>query len=779
MAPSSTRYGGGWVGLIGLIVLETWVVSAFGTAQPLLSLLGANQTFFVAHETRGSGVVMYALVLLFVVPAVIIAVELLAGSLVGAVALLASRLRPAAAGDDAAAISSSDDTDEPTPDRGSTTASSLWMRRSLIGVHVVALGVLASAALTPVALRSLQERPVVWSVLGIVITVVLIVAIARLRVLTTFIRALGFAPVLFGVYFLFLSPASTLVSSRADHLAGSLTTRDTPPLIWLVFDEGTLPVIVDADGDIDANRFPNFARLAQVSTWYPYATAGTVRTDLAVPAALSGTWPRWNQTPIDSEYPSNLFTLLAGDDYPISAHELITYLCPETICDRDVADTKLWSDTRAVYLRYLLPEPVADRFVPRIDRGWNDFGETDIDEVKKQKVFLADVRSLTQARVFVTQGEVNKDEFSQLVDAAGDPDLAGLHYTHLLLPHEPMRYLPDGREITLSYDVAPDPKGYWPEDEPTMRSRLQRVVAQTMLADRLVGQLLDALEESGNLERTALVVMGDHGGITRPGSLNRPMTNRDSMVDVTSNIVMIKAPGQSVGRVDDRRIQQVDMLPTVLEMMGFDGPTIEGVGGVRMDGLPATDEHLEEWVKRRPMWLTRDGLVEMDDPPDYRDSPVTPWIEQVFGNSTDPFRMTPDGDLVGHAVDVDPYPPADRTARFDKPELFVGVDMTLHRIPAYVSGVIDAPIGDADHVGRDDRFRVAVVVNGRIGGIGESFVNGAHRFALLVDPSLLRSGDNDIALLVRPLSTGGSDTAGGPDALGTDRWWHMQVSNER
>lgn len=779
------RYGDGPARLVGLVALETWVASAFGIAQPLLSLLGANQTFFVAHETRGSAVVAYTAVLLFVVPLVIIAAELVTGSLLGGVATAMTRTRAGSrSGTDSP--SSTDDgrsaDQRPVVDDGSSTddgttspegGSPTLLRRGIVWVHVVVVGVLVSAGLAPAVLRSLEERTLLWSVAAVLVTVVAVVAIARLRVLTTFLRFLAFAPVLFAVHFLFMSPVSSVVTGGSAGPGSALGTADTPPLVWVVLDEGTLPVIVDADGNIDARRFPNFARLADVSTWYPNATAGTIRTDLAVPAALSGMWPRWNQTPIDSEYPRNLFTILASDDYPVSANELITYLCPEKICGEREGDQTLWPDTRAVYFRYLLPDTIADRFVPRVDRGWNDFGaQIGADGTADEKVFLADVRSLAGARVFVEQGEANKDVFAQLVDDVAGPDLAGLHYTHLLLPHEPMRYLPDGREMTLTHDIAPDSKGRWPDDEPTMRTRLQRVISQTMLADRMIGQLLDALEDSGNLERTALVVMGDHGGITRPGSVNRPMWDQDSLVDVTSNIVMIKAPGQTVGRVDPHRIQQVDILPTVLETMGFDQDVIEGKDGPAMDGLAVSDTHRDQWQQRRPTWLTPDGPVEMTDPTDYRDSPVTPWIEQVFGDSSDPFRMLPDGDLVDTEVDLDSYGPTDLSARLDAPDLFSDVDLGLRRIPAYVSGVFDEPPGGSSLTADGARLQVAVVVGGRIGGVGESFQSGAHRFAMLIDPSLLRSGHNTIDILVRPVADGGTGSSPTP-------WVHPALTNRK
>lgn len=766
--PVTRFYGTGWVRLIGLVALETWVLAAFGIAQPLLSLLGTNQTFFPAHDMAGSSVIRFVLVLLFMVPLAVIVVEVVVGALVGSIAAGVATL-----------VSRRRDTDAPTGvDPGvAVGVVSVWIRRGIRWVHVVVLSALASAAVTPVVLRAIDDRVRIWLGIAALIMVVLIVVISRVRPLTTFIRVLAFAPLLFAVNFLFLSPASSLVTGGSGEVGGPLATADTPPLVWMVLDEATLPVIVDTNGDIDAQRFPNFARLAEVSTWYPNATAGTVRTDLAVPAALSGVWPKWNRTPITSEYPVNLFTILGGGDYPMDVHELITYLCPEAICAGRPKNDTLWPDTWAVYVRYLVPGSIADRYVPRIDKGWNDFAG---DDVENKRIFLAKVKNWEEVKVFVDQGDSNRQEFAQLVAAAADPDLAGLHYTHLLIPHEPMNHLPDGRNFRLTFDIAPDSKNYWPDDEPTMRTRLQRVTSQAMLADHLVGQLLDALEQSGNLERTALVVMGDHGGITRPGTVNRPKVEPDTMVDVTSNIVMIKGAGQKTGKVDQRRIQQVDILPTVLESMGIDRAAIESMGGPRLDGVPATDAHQDEWADRVPMFLSAQGLAKMVDPPTYTDSPTTAWVYRAFGKSPNLFSVVPDGDMIGAEVDVDSYGSAGGGATLDAPDIFVGVDPDGSIVPAYVSGQINMDSGVDALIGPDDRLRVAVVVNGRVGGVAESFRYNGHRFAMLIDPSLLVAGHNRIALLVQPVDGEGSVGAGGSSDFPDPRsWFQLRVVNEK
>ncbi|HSC87357.1 MAG TPA: hypothetical protein VLC09_08820, partial [Polyangiaceae bacterium] len=53
------------------------VLSAFGLAQPLLDLLGRNPAFFAVRRASTSEIVLFALAVTLVLPAVLLGVELL------------------------------------------------------------------------------------------------------------------------------------------------------------------------------------------------------------------------------------------------------------------------------------------------------------------------------------------------------------------------------------------------------------------------------------------------------------------------------------------------------------------------------------------------------------------------------------------------------------------------------------------------------------------------------------------------------------------------------
>src|SRR5215211_2869268 len=65
-----------------------------------------------------------------------------------------------------------------------------------------------------------------------------------------------------------------------------------PPVVFVVFDEFPADDLLRPDGSIDAERFPNFAELASISTWFPNGHTVYDSTFKAVPAILDGRAPR-------------------------------------------------------------------------------------------------------------------------------------------------------------------------------------------------------------------------------------------------------------------------------------------------------------------------------------------------------------------------------------------------------------------------------------------------------------------------------------------------------
>jgi arylsulfatase A-like enzyme len=156
-----------------------------------------------------------------------------------------------------------------------------------------------------------------------------------------------------------------------------------------------------------------------------------------------------------------------------------------------------------------------------------------------------------------------------LTDAPREPFLltAGFFETHR--PYPPERYEPADRS-------AVDIPDYLPETD-DVRQDLAEFYGAITVADAAVGQLLDALAATG-LDRTTWVVfMTDHGP-----ALPRA---KSTLYDAGTGIAVIVRPPVATGRppqVYDDLFSGVDLVPTLLELLGLDVPSdIDGISHAR------------------------------------------------------------------------------------------------------------------------------------------------------------------------------------------------------
>lgn len=113
------------------------------------------------------------------------------------------------------------------------------------------------------------------------------------------------------------------------------------------------------------------------------------------------------------------------------------------------------------------------------------------------------------------------------------------------------------------------------------------------LVDRELGRVLQALEASGRLSRTLVVAVGDHGeGLGEHGEA----THGNFLYDSTMRVPLILYAPAALGSglVDGRVVSQVDLLPTLLELLGIaDGAPRDGVSWVGRAARPEAAVYLE------------------------------------------------------------------------------------------------------------------------------------------------------------------------------------------
>lgn len=113
----------------------------------------------------------------------------------------------------------------------------------------------------------------------------------------------------------------------------------------------------------------------------------------------------------------------------------------------------------------------------------------------------------------------------------------------------------------------------------------QRILAtyygQITFIDRAIGRVLDRLEQLGQRERTSIVFTSDHGDFGgRYGLIEKTKGFYECLVRVP---LLVCAPGLAGGRRSPAQISNIDVMPTVFELLGL--PVPESVQGLPFAGV--------------------------------------------------------------------------------------------------------------------------------------------------------------------------------------------------
>jgi hypothetical protein len=287
-----------------------------------------------------------------------------------------------------------------------------------------------------------------------------------------------------------------------------------PPVVVVVFDEFPADTLLRPDGRIDAERFPNFAALARISTWFPNAYTVYDSTFASVPSILDARLPRPRTAADVRSHQPSVFHLMNRLGYDIVKVESATAVCPPRIC----------TGARARRPGVLARLAGGGR-PPRLHR-W--------------------------------------------IGAIRHRPHPTFYFHHALLPHEPWIYLPSGHR---DRPTGKDPIGginRWVgfHDPDLSEHNHMRHLLQVGYTDHQLGLLLQRLRRTGLLEESLIVVTADHGYSFNVGALSRRKVSDRNIEEIAPVPFFVKAPGQMEGAVNRSLARTVDIVPTVADLLG-------------------------------------------------------------------------------------------------------------------------------------------------------------------------------------------------------------------
>ena len=699
-------------------------LSGLALVQPVLELLGENPTALQFRGLEGTRIALFALALVLVPPLVL----WLIGRAVTAV--------HAAAG---------------------------W------AVHLATVAVLA-AVVADLLSKAVADQTLFNLVAALGGGAAVAWAYVRFDAAFLWLRLLAGANVLFLANFVFLAPVSAWITdsdqAAADTSFSGVGAGEAPAsVVMVVLDELPTQSMLDVDGTgIDRARFPNLARFADDATWYPHFTTVSPFTQSAVPTLLDGQDP--HGAPVWTDHPDNLFSLLAGSHHLIVS-ESLTKLCGFEVCSGDpqppgdttgTADTgdgagiewaALLGDVRELWAARVTPGPAS------ASQAFDDFSEQLAEPLAAatngDQLDVGESQQLDG--YFASSLATQPTRLTAFLDALQPTDDPYFAFLHLVLPHQPWFSREDGtRYRTPGEYEGPDLSTPW-----RARVTRQRHLLQAEYADRLVGVVLDRLRATDEYDDTLVVVVSDHGAAFVPGESVRSLED-ENLDEIAYAPLLVKAPGQDDGRVDDANVVSVDVAPTVADLLGTEP-------GWDVDGVPVSDtDAIAERGDDKYVYSYTDaftyeflGIEEFDDAAAYREMVAGrfPNVRAREESIAGLYEGRAGAPLIGRSADaVFTAGGEDALVR----ELDELRDPTTDELLAEIIGIVPAaPVG----------AEVVVAVNGTVVGVSPVFDDdrAARQFVVLLPAGALRADANEIRIgVLAP----GATTVAELDLAGTD-----------
>lgn len=569
---------------------------------------------------------------------------------------------------------------------------------------------------------SIGSRPF-WLIAPTVLAASLVTYLyPRSQNLRSFLSLCALAAVVVPVNFLLLTPTRSLLLANEPAANSERTLLDLQaPVVMIVFDELSLSSLLDSDGEINSRLFPNFHRLASSSTWFLNATTNYGNTERSVPSLLTGRLQEKNS--VSNSYvqnPDNLFTVLKASS-GVFAVEPATQLCPPKICEQPASTRttllrQLVADFWLIYQNVMVPDRLAELVRP-IPKRFHNLASITLDDRDRAATEFGDAGAIVE-------------EFFQWM---GEPRRKSLVFLHLMTPHAPYSRNADGSSYTRLHDYAMlgwNPKGHrWFSEAPFYATQgFQRHLLQTAHTDRLLGIVLDRLEETNRFIDSTIIVLADHGVSFEPGDKRRANHFEASLIGSVNAIPLFwKAPSQTEGVRNSKNVELIDVMPTLLEQLGHEH-AIETMDGSSMfsnlerpEKLFA-EQHYDKNVFPRVLERARRRNEEV----------------LVISNVDGGYFAQPSQyhEFIGKRIYG--FSVSETSVEFDDlllPKKLRRVRKASGLTPNFVQGEIR---------GREPVKRVAIVMNEVVADVVDIFTDeaGNRKFASVFDPRFLNEGRN-------------------------------------
>lgn len=417
-------------------------------------------------------------------------------------------------------------------------------------LRAATLWLLATAALLHVSSRALpRDEGVSGDVLAVLCAVLGAGATAALFRFPGLRSGLArLSPVALLVPLLFLARGEV-----RELLASGSAAAGLAPVVLVIADELPLESLLDESGGVDSALAPQLHGLARRGLLCRNATTVHEDPQAALAALLTG-----QRRGASGDPAPTLFTLLGTTHQPVVWGPQARALAPSgLLLGHRAPPGRLSADAVAAWARAILPPPF-DRLARQSPGAWQapDPGQLPPASTVRPPV---PAPGLPRPEAF-------RDWLAHIDSNVGPP----LAVIHTGLPSRPWNHLPDGRRYAVTPEVAGLVDGQWSDAPWPAAQGLQRHLLQVALLDRLLGELVAALDERGLAERAVIVVTATGGASFAPGQhLVTPTVAAAPQVLSVPLVIIAPADARVVaGSGSDRNLELIDVLPTLADLLG-------------------------------------------------------------------------------------------------------------------------------------------------------------------------------------------------------------------
>ncbi|MHC8508418.1 MAG: sulfatase-like hydrolase/transferase [Rhodospirillales bacterium] len=383
-------------------------------------------------------------------------------------------------------------------------------------------------------------------VLAVMAAAALAAAAALVRFLKPLMFYAGLVSPIFGLFFIYTTLGHNMAGERT--LAAGPSSSG-PSVLYVLTDELSLDILRADSGEIDAETFPNFARLAARGVWWENAIANYPASTDSFPSFLTSRFPV-EPDPRRFEFgflpEKNLFGRFQDAGYIVHIYSNY-FVCAEGrfICYAGVNsdDPDFMFQTFRVFVQHYAPSFIYYR------------------------VFRQNLRRRYDL------------EHAYLIETARAAQPGHFHFAHLSSTHGSYIFNPDG-----SYKPPPG-TSFKPGVD--FAAVLEDYRDQIRYVDTVIGQMLDAVDSRPADNPLILMLTADHGICWTDDCPGRDPENTRMIEPPLVNIPAMLLSPLHKPRVDEDDFQLIDVAPTLCEAAGLKGCGDYGFDGVsRLNNPP-------------------------------------------------------------------------------------------------------------------------------------------------------------------------------------------------